>query len=207
MNEHAAVKLLLKPIYLDDAPATGLNAAFALPPDADDCIAYFWRIWDARLTDAAAQLEASITDPRFPERLERALIRHRPRLLRKGSCERPNVILTALLETIKPFGSRRAGRPGHSNEFFAQLYADVQFLKQKFKSVRNICSRLSTMKGYKERYGRFNASALRKTYQEAVKLKDSNWQFRVFLSGPEVLMAASQIDPAAAAIERHALRT
>jgi hypothetical protein len=207
MMDDRSVLGLLKPIYLDDAPARGIRAAFALPPDRDDYLAYFCDTCSARLVEAAAQLGLSITDPSFCKRIGKTLIMHKPELV-KNFDEWPHVILAALLTTIRSPGSRKAGRPRESNEVLAQLYADVSFLRRKTKlSDRAITSStLRKTKGYKERYGSFKAGALREKYRQAVKLKDSDWQFRALLFGPGGLMTANKIDPVGAAIEVHPLQ-
>lgn len=206
MDEHSALAQLLKPIYLEDAPCKGLKAAFGLPPDCNDYIDYFCSVCLARLAKSAAQLGLSIADPRFHERIGIELLRRKPNI-GKSSNQWSHIILEALLTTIRPPGSRKTGRPRDSHKLFAETYADIEFLNRKIKlSVRNISSRLNKMKGYKERYGTHSASALRKKYQQAVKLKDKDWKFRVFLFGPEALMAANKTNSVATAMERHSLK-
>jgi hypothetical protein len=211
MNDHFDPAVFLAPVYLDDAPVTGLERAFALPPSREDYENYVLQTWRGRLHEGAANMGMAV-GREFGEALSDALIMHNPKLLRKAG-SRENVIWYALADSIRRPGYPKNGRPRDSYDRLAQVYADLNFLKRKTGlSIRVICQNIlnplmhKKYKLYEERYHGLNAVSLRKKYQQAAKLEKTDFRFVLFLSGHEGLLPNNDNNAMDAAIERHALK-
>jgi len=176
-----------------------------LHADDEDCLAHAYDAFGARLVEAASQFPPDIHYLSCCEWIAQELVRAKPGLLRTSSDRWPDIFWHAFLAATRPPGSRKPGRPGIAPEFLMQVYADVEFLKRKLKlGDRRICELLCALKGYKQLYGRYKPSTLRKRYQQAIKLKNTDFKFNLFLSGGAAFLKGR--DPIAAAIELHALK-
>src|SRR5262249_2410770 len=163
----------------DDAPATGLKRAFALPPDDEDYRDYIVRTFGDRLAQASRKLGLDVASLSFAEQVGRALVKARPALLIEGFDGWWDIILRALVTNIKAPGSKNSRRP-HENAMLAETYAEIEDLKQKKQqSVRSIAEWLPKARDYKERYRNDKPDAIRKRHELATKLKNSSLQFNL----------------------------
>jgi len=204
--------ILRKPIDLSDAPARGLRATFALPPDENDLLCYAtseimarWKAFDEmfqldpKASDIWVQRSKALIkralkiDPSDPHWWKRLAI-----CMAKG-----RVPGFSLQKTTK----KKHGAPCQwSDERLAELWADIEFLRKTTKlSVQKICEKLPRSKGYARRWGDCTSGALRKQYSRANGLR-LEWRFKCILSGGQALSASTPIDLKEAAIERHALK-
>jgi hypothetical protein len=204
---------LRKPIDLTEAPAGGLRAAFALPPDESDLLSYaaseiavrlksmdeFFGlnskardIWEQRAKALVARTySVDPCDPNWWASLTFCLAKgHLPGLSLKGDNRK------------KKHGAPRQW----TEELLAQLFADVEFLKKTTKlSVNEICKRLPRATNYVKRWGYFRPAGLRKQYLEA-KRSSRGLLFQFVLCGAAATILANRLDPVDAAIELHALK-
>lgn len=203
---------LRKPIDLTEAPAHGLHAAFALPPDESDLRRYAASETAVRLKsmDEFFGLNSKARD--IWEQRAKALV---GRIYSVDSCD-PNwwARLTFCLAKghVPGLSFRRGHRKKHggprqwTDELLAQLFADVEFLKKTTKlSVNEICKRLPRATNYVKRWGYFRPAGLRKQYLEAKRLS-RGLLFQFVLCGAAATIPANRLDPVDAAIELHALK-
>jgi hypothetical protein len=205
--------LLRNPIYVEDAEARGLNAAFALPPDRSDLNDYI----TSELRKRAAQLDEFFglkSEARDVwEQRGKAIIEREFGIPAEGQEWWQRFTLSLLFKHVPGFAIKRHGESRHgaprswTDECLAQLFADVEYLKRsKGKSARKICEILPRAKGYSRRWGSQSSEALRKAHSQATKLYQRSFLFRAALCGPDAMIPVSGIDPIEAAITRHALK-
>jgi hypothetical protein len=205
--------LLIKPIHLEDAKPRGLRASFAQAPDESDIKAYLVSEIKARFAALDTFFRLKSDSPDIWERRAKALVAYQFDLQPDCPDQEWWVAFTWYLVSrhlpgfaLKSPGEKKRGAPLEwTFKRFAELFADVEFLRRKTRlSVTSICRVLSKQKGYERRWGNFGAQALRKAYVEAKKLRRQNFLFELELCGPSI--AANGIDPIQAAIDAHSLK-
>jgi hypothetical protein len=204
--------ILRKPIDPSEAPARGLRAAFALPPDESDLRSYVAAEMIARWEAFDGMFQLNSKAPDIWVQRSKVLIERSFNVDRSD----PHWWMTLAFYlarghvhglSFKKSGKKKHGTPCKwTDERLAQLWADVEFLKRATKlSVQEICEKMRRSKGYARRWGDCTAAALRKQHSRTVKLKQG-LLFQCTLYGPESLTPGNAADRTEAAIELHSLR-
>jgi hypothetical protein len=203
---------LRKPIHLGEAKPRGLKAAFALPPDADDMIAYAKSELQARYAelDQHFGLRSEATDI-WEQRL-RVLLSRVYKIPPNDSRWAERLVCRLACQHIPGFelklpGDSKFGAPREwTDEKLAQLFADVEYLKKATgKSVREICKSLPRSAGYSTRWGAHKQAGLTKEYSQANKRFGKDLEFHILLCNSPT-MSGNRDDSIDVAIEMHALK-
>jgi len=204
--------ILRKPIDLAEAPARGLRATLAVPPDESDLEAYARSELDRRWIALDEFFGLNSKAPNIWEQRAKALIERRYGLSPDAPQWWGRLVIHLAKGCVPGISFRQAAKKKHgapskwNDERLAQLFADVEYMKAKHRmTVRGICELLPKKKEYALRWGKFNAAGLRKAYLEAKKRSDQ-LLFKLVLCGAAATIPASRTDTIASAIELHALK-
>jgi len=206
---------LIKPIHLGEARPRGLRESFALPPDESDIKAHWGRELITRLAALDSFFGLESDSPDIWELRGKAVFAYLFNFQPDRRDQESWMAFTCHLLrdrvpgfTVKMPGEKKHGRPREwTFERFAELFADVEFLKKKTRlSGSRICGLLLRRKPYAERWALCGVEALRKAYSVAKKLRRQNFLFEMELCGPEAIIPANGIDRIQAAIDLHSLK-
>jgi hypothetical protein len=202
---------LRKTIDLTEAPAGDLRRCFLLPPDESDLWCY--AISELKLRFAALDqffgLDSNAQD--IWDQWVKALLARKYQI--DPSAPDCSARLAFRLATeyvpgfsFKQFNKKRHGAPREwTDEQLADLFADVEFLQRNTNlSVKEICERLPSAKGYVNRWSCYRAPGLRKQYLKAKRFS-RGLLFRLVLCG-RAAVSTNNTDPIAAAIEQRGLK-
>ena len=207
--------LLIKPIHLDEAKPRGLRASFAQPPDETDIKAYVVSETEARFAELDRFFKLKSDSPDIWKQRGKALLAYQFDFHFDRSEQEWWMAFAYWLArrhvrgfTVKSSGEKKLGAPREwTFERFAELFADVEFLKKKIgRRSGRIWGTLLREKPYAKRWAQFGVAALRKAYSEAKKLRRQNFRFEMVLCGPAATIPAGGIDRVQAAIDLHSLK-
>jgi hypothetical protein len=205
-------ELLLKPIWLDDAKPAWLKPEFGLERDKDDLAAHVRAEVEKRFVELDRFFGLTSNSSNIWELRAKALVTRElgAQFDDKDwwmflSWRLANQFVPGF--TIKQIGQKRRGRPlSRSDEHFAQLFADVEYLRRNTGwTIGKIFKNLRSKSGYERRWGRYSSEKLRKDYQEAKKRR-AEPKFEFLLCGMSAL-SPSDNDRISSAIENHALKS
>jgi hypothetical protein len=204
--------VLRKPIDLGEAPARGLRAAFALPPDESDQLAYAQTQLGARWKALDEFFGLKSNAPNIWEQRASMLIERKFAINSDASQWWGRLAIRIADGYVPGISFKQANKKKHGAPLewtdvrLAELFADVEYMKKTTQlSDRGICELLSRKRQYRERWGKFKAATLRRAYLDAKK-RSKGVLFKLVLCGPAATIPSNRIDPIEAAIERHAIK-
>jgi hypothetical protein len=205
---------LRNPIYLSDAPSTGLARQLGAPPSETCRRIYKEKETRARFRKLHKILKVDRNCQNVSEQRLRALAELKFGISPHAPDWWDQFFKSFAIDKVPGLTTKETAprKPGNQPKWLltrsAQLFADIEFEKQRTKkSDRSICEWLTKTKAYHERWGSYEPEALRKAHQKTLKkIRKKDREFAIELGHLITILPNNQKSLTEVAIELHALK-